>query len=257
MTLFVEHPLVSCLALLLGIWGCVELGRHVGARRYARSPSDTQWGTTAIEGSILALFGLLVAFTFSGAANRFDHRRELIVSEANAIGTAYLRVDVAPMEFQKPLRDLFRRYTDSRLAAYDGVNDLETFKSVNQKSTELQREIWTLAVAAGSEPAAQPATNMLLLPAINEMFDVAATRAAALQMHPPLIIFLMLLFLALTSAVLAGHSMMASPSRNSIHTVSFAAIMTAAIYIIIDLEYPRLGLIGIDGFDQIIRNTLR
>jgi hypothetical protein len=86
MTLFVEHPLVSCLALFLGIWGCVEFGRHVGARRYARAPSDTQSGTTAIEGSILALFGLLVAFTFSGAANRYDHRRELIVNEANAIG---------------------------------------------------------------------------------------------------------------------------------------------------------------------------
>jgi hypothetical protein len=106
--------------------------------------------------------------------------------------------------------------------------------------------------------SAQP--GMLLLPALNTMFDIAATRAAAFQMHPPPAIFGLLGFLALACALLAGFSMGADRSRSWLHVVGFAAIVALTIYVTMDLEYPRLGLIRVTDFDRLlvdVRATMR
>ena len=88
--------------------------RPAHRRRAARAdPDGLTKGASAAEGAVFALLGLLLAFTFSGAASRFEDRRWFINSEANAIGTAYLRLDLLPAEAQPPLRDLFRRYADN------------------------------------------------------------------------------------------------------------------------------------------------
>jgi len=72
-------------------------------------PEGARAGAGAVEGSVFGLLGLLIAFTFSGAAFRFDARRQLAVEETNAIGTAYLRLDLLPADKQPALRDSFRR----------------------------------------------------------------------------------------------------------------------------------------------------
>ena len=101
-----------------------EVGRRVGHRRLARDPEGARAGVGAIDGAVFGLLGLLVAFTFSGAATRFDARRQLVVEEANAIGTAYLRLDVLPPDAQPALRDKFRRYVEARLDAYRKLPDI-------------------------------------------------------------------------------------------------------------------------------------
>lgn len=107
-----NHALISLLiasALFFGMMLFLETGRRIGVRRRAQDPEGAGAGTGAVEGAVFALLGLLVAFTFSGAASRFDARRALVAEEANAIGTAYLRVDLVPANAQPALRDLFRR----------------------------------------------------------------------------------------------------------------------------------------------------
>ncbi len=94
-----HHALISlsiALALFAGMLLLLDIGRRIGARRRAQDAGGAGAGTGAVEGAVFALLGLLVAFTFSGAASRFDARRALVVEEANAIGTAYLRLDLLP-----------------------------------------------------------------------------------------------------------------------------------------------------------------
>jgi hypothetical protein len=88
--------LLTTLALFLGMLLLLETGRRLGVRRLASDPEGARAGTGTVEGAVFALLGLLVAFTFSGAASRFDQRRDLIVEETNDIGTAYLRLDLLP-----------------------------------------------------------------------------------------------------------------------------------------------------------------
>src|ERR1700675_930574 len=86
------------LGVFVGMVILQEVGRRVGHRRLARDSEGARAGVGAIDGAVFGLLGLLVAFTFSGAASRFDARRQLVVEEANAIGTAYLRIDWLPNE---------------------------------------------------------------------------------------------------------------------------------------------------------------
>ncbi|HRD67278.1 MAG TPA: DUF4239 domain-containing protein [Candidatus Competibacter sp.] len=242
--------LLITLILFFGMLALLEIGRWIGNHRLEKDAQGARAGTGTIEGAVFALLGLLIAFTFSGAASRFDARRALIVEETNDIGTAYLRLDLLPASAQPALRDLFRRYVDSRLETYRKLPDIDAAKVELAQSTALQGEIWTQAIAAGRLENASPSATMLLLPALNQLIDITTTRTMAARMHPPLAIFAMLYGLALASALLAGYGMAGSKSRNWLHIIGFAAIMATAVYVIIDIEFPRLGLIRVDTFDQ-------
>lgn len=238
------------LALFFGMLILLEIGRRIGVRRMAQDSEGARAGVGTVEGAMFALLGLLIAFTFSGAAARFDTRRQLIVEETNNIGTAYLRLDVLPAGLQPALRENFRHYVDARIATYRKLPDIEAAKEEHAKTIKLQEEIWRLAVAASHAQGASPAAPMLLLPALNAMIDITTTRTMAAQVHPPAIIFAMLFGLALASALFAGYAMAGAKSRSWLHMIGFALVMAFAIYVILDLEYPRIGLIRVDAFDQ-------
>jgi hypothetical protein len=237
--------------LFVGLLVCLELGRRWGTRQLERDPEGARAGTGAVEGAVFALLGLLIAFTFSGAAERLDRRRLQIVDEANAIGTAWLRLDLLPAEAQPALRELFRHYVDSRLAAYRKLPDLDAAKAELDRSVVLQNQIWRGSVAAArSSPT--PAATTVLLPALNAMIDIVTTRTATAYMHPPLAIYVLLFVLCLLGALFAGSAMAGGRTRKALHVFGFAAIMAASVYLILDLEFPRYGLIRIDAADQLL-----
>lgn len=251
----VASPWLACGLLFAVLLATIYAGRWFGLKR--ANPNVESPGTGAITGAVFALLGLILALTFSGAVSRFEHRRDLIVAEVNAVGTAYLRIDLLPADAQPALRDAFRRYVDSRITVYDQIGDAQGFRRELRKSGVIQNEIWALAVAAGNRPEAAPGSNQLLLPALNEMIDLTATRAFTKMMHPPEIIHIMLIGLAVVSGFLAGLGLAADRRWPFVHPVSFALIMTGAIYVTIDLEYPRAGFIRVDGFEDAVINFSR
>lgn len=243
---------VFCAWLLIGMFASLELGYWIGRRRRRSEPNEDREGLSAVQGAIFALFGLLVAFTFSGAASRFDARRELINQEANAIGTAYLRLDLLPPASQPALRDTFRKYVDSRLEIYRRLQNATAAKQALADSSAIQREIWTKAIAASRLPDAHPDAAKLLLPALNEMIDITATRTMAMRIHPPSIIFYLLFVLAVCCSLLAGYVMSVNARRNWLHIFGFVGIIVAATYTILDIEYPRRGLIQVSAYDHVL-----
>jgi hypothetical protein len=238
----------------------LEIGRRIGARRIAQNPEGARNGVSTLEGSVFGLLGLLIAFTFSGAMSRFDDRRHLVVEESNDIGTAYLRIDLLPDAAQPAVRELFRQYLDSRLEAYRLVPNMAAVNKELARSAKLQGDIWRQSVAASHLPDAHPDAAKLLLPALNAMIDITTTRTMAAQFHPPRIIFILLFVLALASSLLAGHAMAEGKRRTWIHMLCFSLAMAAAIYVILDVEYPRLGFIRVDAMDQTLielRNSMK
>ena len=225
----------------------LEAGRRFRARH--KVPSES----TAIEGAIFGLFGLLLAFTFSGAVARYDTHRQLIVEESNDIGVAYLRLDLLPPAAQPALRQLFRDYTTSRLHLYDSVT-----KEISPASEHLQREIWRQSVVAAAAPGANVDATKLLLPALNAMIDITATRQAAFNMHPPAVVFLLLFAFSGGSAFLAGYTIHAH-GRSWFYIVAMAIAVTATIYATLEIEYPREGFIRLTDTDKTfidLRNSM-
>jgi hypothetical protein len=236
------------------------MGRRFGIARRRRDPDGVDKGSGPMEAAVFGLLGLLLAFTFSGAASRFEDRRHLITEEANAIGTAYLRIDLLPPDTQSAIRQLFARYLITRTDIYRDAEDVTATKARTSETASIQRQIWSMAVSASQRPDAATDAAKLLLPALNSMIDITTTRAVATQNHPPRIIFFLLAALSLVSALLAGYVMCSTAVRSWFYMLMFSATMTATFFVILDLEYPRFGLIRIDEADKVLvelRNLVR
>jgi len=244
------YGLVIAVSLFVGTMALLEVGRRIGVRRTARDAEGARAGTAAVEGVVFGLLGLLIAFTFSGAASRFDQRRRAMTDEANNIGTAWLRLDLLPAEAQPALREKFRHYLDIRLACHRTKSLAET-RTAEAQAAKLQGEIWTLALAVCRTEAGQR-WAILVLPALNNMFDIATTRVTSRRIHSPMIVFGMLGVLALVGSLLAGYGMAGARTRSWLHILGFAAIMSVTVYVILDFEFPRLGIIRIDASDQVL-----
>lgn len=238
--------------LFVAILLCLALGRWLGQRVHARAGTGQMGSVGSLETSVFALLGLLIAFTFSGALTRFDVRRAQAVDEANAIGTAYLRVDLLPAAAQPKLRETFRDYTDARIATYRKLPDVAAARKELERSLALQSDLWAQSVKAARQPDASRAAEMLLLPAVNAMFDITTVRVAATQIHPPTIVYGMLVALSLAAALLAGYQQSGEKDYDWVHKLGFAAITSLTVYVILDIEHPRLGLVRIDAIDQFL-----
>jgi hypothetical protein len=238
--------------VFLGIVLFLAIGRWIGRWLIARGYASHAASVGSLETAVFGLLGLMIAFTFSGALNRFDLRRAQVVDEVNAIGTAWLRVDLLPASAQPRMREMFRTYVDSRIAAYRKLPDVAAAQQEVARSQKMQNEIWADAVAAARVADARPGTDLLVIPALNQMFDLASARIAATQIHPPTIIYAMLIGLALASALLAGYQ--AATENDPIHRFGFALIIAFTIYVILDIEYPRLGFVRIDAIDELMLN---
>jgi hypothetical protein len=244
--------LLGFAAFLLLMLLASELGRRLGVAQIARDPEGLARGIGAAEAAVFGLLGLLLAFSFSGAASRFEDRRHLVTAEANAIGTAYLRLDLLSPDAQPELKELFRDYVDTRLSSYRDVADMEATLASLADDATIQSEIWTRAIAETTRPGMPTPPAMLLLPALNEMIDITTTRVMATRNHPPLVVFIMLAALAIVGALLVGYGTSVNKQRSWLHTLAFAVMLAMTTYVIIDLEFPRLGLIRVDVADQVL-----
>jgi hypothetical protein len=249
----ISHALFAALlslSLCAGMLLMLEVGRRIAIGRLARDPQGAKTGFGTIEAAVLALLSLLLVFTVNGASSRFDLRRNLVIHETVRIGTAYLRLDVLPRALQPAIKENFRRYVEARIAVYQKLPDIGQAIEELAKSGQLQNEIWRQAVDGVRADGGAPQATVVLLPALTDMIAITKERTWTTQIHPPTIIFFMLFTLALASSLLSGYGMAADKSRSWLHMLCLTLIIPVTIYVIIDLEYPRLGLIRVDAFDQ-------
>jgi hypothetical protein len=244
---------VSCILLALGMIVCAVLGHRIGRRRHLADPDAKDLATGTVDAAVLSLLGLLIAFTFSSAYGRFEERRRLIVEEANAIGTAYLRLELLPATAQGPLRAKFREYVHSRYEFWQLAPVRAAALAEYDRSTNLQQEIWSAAVDA-TQGESYGQARMLLLPALNQMIDVTTTRLIIMQAHPPLLIYVLLSALALASAAVSGFAMAKTANPSYPHLIGLALVAALAMYMILDIEFPRFGLVTLDVPHELLRD---
>lgn len=225
----------------------LEVGRRL------RNRCSASEGNSAIEGAVFGLFGLLLAFTFSGAITRYDAHRALLTEEVNAIGTAYLRLDLLPLQAQPQLRQLFRDYTTSRLHLFDAPG-----AEITPETLRLQTRIWQSSLVSATSAGANPDATKLLVPALNTMIDITSTRQIAFNMHPPSVVSWLLVIFSCGSAFLAGYGRRIQ-HRDWVYSVALAAAVTLTVCATLEIEYPRQGFIHLNSLDRglvTLRNSM-
>jgi hypothetical protein len=169
--------------LFIGVLVCLRLGWRAGRRRLADEGESGHAGLGAVDGAVFGLVGLLIAFTFTGAAARFAQRRQLISQQVNAIGTAWLRLDLVGGGAREELRGLFRRYLDVQLELHGCAGNPVAVEAAAARLTAIQNEIWAKALVAAQADTAHPLT-MALLPPLNPMFDLEFPRLGLVRIDP-------------------------------------------------------------------------
>ncbi len=216
-----------------------EVGFRAGMRSRARTDSREGGQIGAVQAAVLGLLGLLLGFSFSGASTRFLERQDLITSEANAIGTAYLRADLLDEPHRTALRDGLRKYTEHRLRISQnlrrGIAEADSAEIAN-----LQNSVWR-AAADGSN--AKPGVALAVLPPVNDVIDIHSLRVYSGMKHlPGLVMVLLVGSSVLAMGVMAYGTGLAGKRHFMLHG-ALALLIGVALWTTIDLDHPRVGLL--------------
>jgi len=230
------------LAVIIGVLiSATEIGYRVGRRGQSGANESARSHIGMLEGALLGVLALLLGFTFSMAGSRFDARRLLVVNEANAIGTTYLRAQMLPEPSRTEVSNLLRRYVDVRLESYNAKLDERRLQEMKDNTERLQNELWSRAVAAGERDSR--ATIGLFLQSLNEMIGLHAKRMMALENHVPESIFILLDLIAILSMVLVGYGCGLGARRNLLMTMTMGFLIASVILLVVDLDRPQRGML--------------
>jgi hypothetical protein len=250
-TKFALLSAAAALGLFLVMLLIVEVGRRYGARQLAKYGERSRAAVGVFDAAVYSLLGLLIGFAFSGAAGRFDKRREMVMDQVNAISTAWQRLNLITPEKQPVLRVSFLAYLDALLSAYDNPAGSPAELRARETLARAQNEIWTQLVPISLSPEDDRA-RMLIVPSVNAMFDSVDRERFAQRLHPPALIYVMLILTALVGAFFAGYAISKSDRRNWPYTFAFTATIAVALFVTAELESARLGWVRIDEMDTVL-----
>lgn len=228
------------MAILLLVLLSVEGGYRLGKYRRSRSEEEKEAPVGAMVGSTLGLLAFLLAFTFGLAATRFDTRRQVLLDEANAIGTTYLRAGMLP-DRRAEIRGLLRDYVDTRLEAVKSGKIAEGIR----RSEQLQDQLWAQAVALGESNPTSIVVG-LFVQSLNEVIDLHAKRVTVgLRNRIPGAIWVALFAVAVLSFAAMGYHAGLSRTSRSLVELAVALTFSAVIGLIADLDRPQEGVLKV------------
>jgi hypothetical protein len=231
---------VAALLIAVLLLGAGEVGFQIARRRGDYEKSDEGHVLSAM----LALLGLLVGFTFSISVNRHEQRRMLVVDEANAIETEYLRSQMLPEPYRSRLADQLRRYTDSRLELAAAGEDRGAILRAYAFADSLKRQMWMTTVEADS--LVQPAAlSSLIAGGMNTVIELASSRRSALEARLPSIAFGSLLLFAAVAAAMLGFVSGSGKHPRRFGAIIMLLLLALSLGLILDLDRPLRGTIRI------------
>jgi hypothetical protein len=244
----VTNPLEDVPVLLLfAIFAAVtfiayEIGFQVGHWYQARTPGVQEGPTGVLVGSLLALLAFLLAITMGMASDRFDTRRGLVLEEANAMGTTYLRAGYLPEPASSEIRNLLREYVPLRVAP----SDRATLVANIQRSEELLEEMWSVAEAE-AKVTQQGDLMSTFIESLNETIDLNESRiAAGVYARVPASILWLLVIGSVLTLGMVGYSAGLTARRDLLSAIVLIVALGAVLALVIDLDQPRQGFVQVN-----------
>lgn len=220
-----------------------EAGFRLGLRLHSTNDVARKEQIGGIQGAVLGLLGLLLGFTFAMAVERYDTRRELVLQEANALATTYLRTSLLSDAHQTPVKDLLGRYVETRLKYWPLVDDPIKRAEGTQLIAELQIGLWKHASDAAKE--APNDTTAMFIESVNNTIDIDAKRIAAMRAGIPGGVWLLLFVVALFGCATTSYGSGAEGVRTKLGSLFLPLLIAVVIVLIFDIAHPRVGAIQI------------
>ena len=245
--IFYGYPSGAVALLILALMAiAMEAGFRLGTRARARTSATAKSQIETMQTTLLGMLALMLGFTFSISLDRFNSRSEALVHEANTIGTAWLRSSLLPEQPRVEARRAFAAYADTRAATVTLTWERrEERRTLNAEAQRLQARLWDQAAEA-ARSAPSPATTGLYVQSLNEMIDAHASLMAQVDRHVPELVLLLLFGAFVVSGGVIGYSAGLAGQRPSRATFVMVALVVLLMFIILDLDRPRRGIIEVN-----------
>ncbi|GFZ91410.1 hypothetical protein [Dyella caseinilytica] len=240
MMYLLDHPaalfIATCVVLLL----IHEIGFRL--RALAKDRDEKEWEKQVHEtrNQIALLLSLLLGFAMTMAVSRFDERKKLVIDEANAIGTAYLRATMQAEPIRSTTPALLREYVDSRIAMFGNDNDEHAQQGAAERSKQIQDELWSSVTAAAQQT--QTPIVAIYVQALNDVIDLDSERVAAVLNRIPIDIWVLLALLSSLTSLVVGYG---QRHRSMLATFVPVLMVAIAVSLIADLDTPASGFIQV------------
>jgi hypothetical protein len=220
----------------------LEGGFRLGSWWQNRQPHQQGDPTAMIVGSLLALMGFLLAITTGMASDRFDKRRELVLSEANSVGTTYLRAGYLDEPASGEIRELLREYVALRIAS---PHALAEFRTRMEQAAQLHTQLWSIAEGlARAHPESQ--VLALFIDSLNQTIDLHEMRATAgVVARVPLTVLLLLFCGSIMTLSMVGYNAGLSQQRSPLSALTLILLLGLVITLVIDLDRSQGGLLKV------------
>jgi hypothetical protein len=240
-------PIVGVFLAIAGILLLVfEGGYRVGRWWQEKTPDEKEGPTSMLVGSLLALMAFLLAVTMGMAVDRFDTRRSLVLDEANAIGTTYLRAGYLPQPSAAESQKLLREYVPLRV----NVADRQQLATNFARSTAIHDELWAIAEEL-ARATPESVVLGLYIDSLNQTIDLHSTRATAIiYAHVPETVVILLIIGAALTMGMVGYSAGLTRRRSFLGAAVLVVVLAAVLTLVVDLDRPR------DGFLQVSQQPL-
>lgn len=215
----------------------IELGREVGRRRREKLTEGTVIQVGPFVAATLSLLAFMLAMVFSTVESRHNELKHVVLDEANAIGTAYLRADLLPEPDRVAVRQLLHDYAALRIEAVESGQEEQVERAI-ERSQELYGVLWSRAAALAEERPTP--TSALFVQAVNELIDLNETRlTVGLRYRLPGLVWGVLVGLALLAHAMGGYATGLSGSRRPVPiTLSAALAFSVVLVLVVSLDRP-------------------
>ena len=233
---------VSLLALM---FAANEVGYRLGRGPRADEPEGSHAVTNTLKGSIIGLVALLLGFSYSITSSKFNQRQRLVLDEANAIGTCYLRAGLLAEPARSHIRTVLQRYTDVRIEHFERALEPGEYQRTTKAMDAAMVDLWS-AVEDGVKADHELAHTSQIVPAANEVIDLSATRAWASHNQMPASVLFLLAVCMIISSGLVGHSSGQVGRRHLGLWIGLNILVMLVLFVVLDFDRPRRGLIQVN-----------
>lgn len=239
--------LIKIVVLLFAL----ELGYWIGLKKHRSTGVQTSDSEGVILASTFALLGLIFAFTFNASVERNDLRKQEVIVEANAIGTAFLRADLIADPGKTEIKRTLLDYARLRIPPKDGNLGPDKQKELIKLSSEIIADLWPTTMAAISRSLQPGAVEISLVNSVNEVIDQNTVRNAAILDRLPAAILWMLVLISIFVMAEAGYKAGLSGRISRPRYIGFVMVLALVMAAIADYDRPQEGMIRVDQASMI------
>ncbi len=235
---------VSILIIILLMFAALEVGYRVAIKERGTWKNPEAGGGHAVQTALLALLGLILAFTMASGVNRNQIRKQVVIHEANALGTAFSRADLMAEPGRTELKQALLDYSRTRVFEQGEVILTEQREEIIQKTLQSQSKLWPITKRVMEQIQPDP-IEALLVAAVNDVLDVHTSRVAASFDTLPTSVLWMLVFIAMVSVGIGGFNAGISDRLSRGRQTALILVLASVLIVLMDLDRPNDGLIQV------------